>query len=50
MVFLCSLDKDKTDMKPNEEASEVSFFKELPDNIIDEQRVFLESVWREINI
>ena len=50
MVFLCSLGKDKIDMKSNEEASEVSFFKELPDNVIDEQRVFLESVWREINI
>jgi len=46
MVFLCSL--NKTDMEPNEEASEIKIFKELPENIIDEQRVFLESIWQEI--
>lgn len=45
MVFLCSL--NKTEMIPNEEALEIKMFKELPDNIIDEQRVFLESVWQE---
>ena len=42
MVFLCTLDKTK--MRPNDEASEIKIFKELPDNMIEEQRHFLESV------
>lgn len=52
MAFLCFLDKtDTKDMlffKLNNEASNVKIFKELPDNMINEQRVFLESVWQEI--
>lgn len=46
MVFLCSL--NKTEMEPNEESLEIKMFKELPDNIIDEQCVFLKSVWQEL--
>lgn len=39
---------NKIEMEPNEEALEIKIFKELPDNIIDEQRIFLESVWNKI--
>ena len=46
MAFLCHL--AGTDIRPNSDASEIKTFKELPDNMVDEQRVFLESVWREI--
>lgn len=46
LVFLCH--PAGTDMRPNSEASEIKVFKELPDNMIDEQRVFLESVWNKI--
>ena len=47
MVFLCF--SDGKDMKPNEDASEIKIFNKLPDNIIEEQRVFLEPIWTEIN-
>lgn len=46
MAFLCHF--AGTNMRPNSEASEIKTFKELPDNMIGEQRVFLESVWQEI--
>ena len=31
------------------DASEIKIFNKLPDNIIEEQRVFLEPIWTEIN-
>ncbi len=47
LVFLChpiSLEG----MRLNSEASELKIFKELPDNMIGEQRAFLELMWQKI--
>lgn len=41
IAFLCF--SDGKDMKSNKDASEVKVFSKLPDNLIEEQRVFLES-------
>ncbi len=46
LVFLCH--PMDTDMRPNSEASEIKIFKKLPDNMIDEQRIFLELMWQKI--
>ncbi len=46
MDFLCF--SDGKDMKHNEDASEVRAFNKLPDNIIEEQRIFLEPMWNKI--
>ena len=42
MAFLCS--SAGTEMKPNEQASAIKAFKELPDNMIEEQKAFLQSI------
>lgn len=47
LAFLCHL--VGTEISPNDEASEIREFKELPDNMIDEQRDFLKSVWHKLN-
>lgn len=47
MVFLCFT--DNVDFKPNEESSKIELFKELPSDLIKEQRIFLESVWHDLN-
>lgn len=42
VVFLCS--SAETNLKPNEEASDIKIFKELPRNLIKEQSGFLKKV------
>jgi|SRR3989344_1632250 len=49
MAFLCSTNKE-TALRHNEEALELKVFKELPPGLIEEQSVFLASVWHELGI
>jgi len=42
IVFLCSILSGE--LRPNEYASDIKCFKNLPDNLIEEQRQLLESV------
>lgn len=46
LAFLCVADVSK--MRPNEDSSEVKIFKSLPDNLIEEQRNFINSKWKYI--
>lgn len=45
--FLCF--SDGKNMKTNEDASEAKIFNKLPDNLIEEQRLFLGPIWNEIS-
>ena len=47
VAFLCST--DATEFKPNEDSLKIEIFKELPPDLIEEQREFLESVWLELD-
>lgn len=47
IAFLCSTNKE-TALRHNEEAFEVKIFSKLPDNIIEEQGVFLRPILSKI--
>ena len=51
IAFLCSanITNNITNIRPNEEASDLKIFNELPENIIEEQREFLKPILAQVS-